>query len=85
MGLYRLAVVQITEEKGKPEDSPIEADGITPFLGHTHSMTTFSFAVVTLGERCVAKQFRQLQVLKLDLFLTVVIFVYPVAKCGCHP
>lgn len=46
--------VQITEEKGKTEDSPTEADGITPFLGHTHSITTFPFAVVTLGERCVA-------------------------------
>lgn len=46
--------VQITEEKGKTEDSPTEADGITPFLGHTHGITTFPFAVVTLGERCVA-------------------------------
>lgn len=54
VGLYKLVAVQITEEKGKTEDFPTEADGITPFLGHTHSITTFSFAVVTLEERCVA-------------------------------
>lgn len=40
------------EEKGKTEDFPTEADGITPFLGHTHSIVTFFCCCNTRREMC---------------------------------